>query len=77
MDKKITIEEPFDISQDVNQNGIIDDDELTESQRLMKKQHKLNQRDLKFVFYTIYAFTLAALSYMFISFNKYQILLTE
>ena len=76
MDKKITIEEPFDISQDVNQNGIIDDDELTESQRLMKKQHKLNQRDLKFVFYTIYAFTLAALSYMFISFNKYQILLS-
>ena len=75
-DKKITIEEPFDISQDVNQNGIIDDNELTESQMLMKKQNKLNQRDLKFVFYTIYAFTLAALSYMFISFNKYQILLS-
>ena len=43
---KITIEEPFDISQDVNQNGIIDDDELTESQRLMKKQHKLNNMKL-------------------------------
>lgn len=68
--------EIFTAEQDTNGNGIIDDYELTDGQKELKKKHKLNQRDLRFVFYTIYAFTLATITYMFIAFNKYGILLS-
>lgn len=60
---------------DLNGNGVLDDDELTDEQLVEKRKAHFHQKDLRVVYYLIYAFTLAILTAKFVSFNFYGILM--
>lgn len=60
---------------DLNNNGVLDDDELTDEQLAEKKRAHFHQKDLRLVYYLIYAFTLIVLTAKFISFNVYNVLM--
>lgn len=60
---------------DLDGNGVIDDDELSEDQIKDKNKSKLHQKDLRIVYYLIYAFTLSILVSKFITFNFFDILI--
>ena len=63
----------FKAEQDVNGNGIIDDDELTPEQLELKKKTKCGQKDLLKVFYFIYVFTFVFLLTKFIAYFLFDI----
>lgn len=63
----------FKAEQDVNGNGIIDDDELTPEQIELKKKTKCGQKDLLKVFYAIYGFTFIFLLTKFIAYFLFDI----
>ena len=63
----------FKAEQDINGNGIIDDNELTPEQLEAKKKTKCGQKDLLKVFYSIYGFTFLFLIVKFVSFFFFDI----
>ena len=60
---------------DINGNGVLDDDELTEEQLAEKQKVRFHQKDLKIAFYLIYGFTIAILIAKFISFSFFDVLM--
>lgn len=65
----------FSAEQDINGNGIIDDDELTEEQLDAMKKNKLGQKDLLKVFYSVYTFTFVFLLVKFSAFFLFDVII--
>ena len=65
--------EVYTLEQDKNKNGIIDDDELTDEQKVLKERSKLNLKDINKLFIFIYIFTLVFLVIKFCSWFFFKI----
>lgn len=63
----------FTSDQDTNGNGVIDDEELNETQLADKEAHKLKQKDLMVVYYVLYAFAALTMITKFVAFVAFDV----
>ena len=66
--------EEFSETQDMNKNGIIDDDELTSEQIVIKNSYNISMRDINSIFLLTYLFTIVLLAAKFAFWYFFRIL---